>query len=586
MCAYVSVIAAAGASLMALPGAQACGGFFCNQAPPGDPPPVAQTGENVLFAMERKQDGGTRLEAHVQIFYTGPADRFSWVLPVDGMPVLDVGSDRVFQVLDRLTRPRFGVNLQDEGVCADQRTANAFGASDLSGARAANGPGFQDPGVSVTFRGSVGPFDAVVLAATDATKLKAWLRDNMYFVSEEGERLLDDYVREQKFFVALKLLSGKGITEIRPLVLRFDGPGPCIPLRLTAIAATEDLSVNLWVLSQHRVVPDNYFEIKINPARIDWLGNGANYPDLLKQAANEAGGNAFAVDYVGPTAMFRQALVPAVGYDLTRLRTITSPPDAVEEILQRLQIPADGTLLAILEKYFPRSAAAGAQGLTPFQYYSMFRRFWFPDTVPAFDPHALADEIAANVIKPLVEAQALFDKHPKLTRLATFISPGEMSVDPTFVQNPTLPDVPAQRIANGYRVCGARAHTRCQAPIRIELPDGQKLWFNAPANGGWCGAAPAAYERATLDGTPALELAWQRDAVGEGRVRVDSRDKIAAALERHNASVLGCSCALGGRGGLSAGATLAGLCLAAALVQRRVARRRRRARLDASDGER
>ena len=59
--------------------AQACGGFFCNQPSPNpfDPPPVAQTAENVLFAMEKDAAGVTHLEAHVQIFYAGPADRFS-----------------------------------------------------------------------------------------------------------------------------------------------------------------------------------------------------------------------------------------------------------------------------------------------------------------------------------------------------------------------------------------------------------------------------------------------------------------------------------------------------------------------------
>src|SRR4051794_38499205 len=80
--------------------AQACGGFFCGQPNnPFDPPPVAQTAENVLFAMEQTASGQMHLEAHVQIFYTGPADVFSWIVPVDSAPELDVGSNRLFQAL-------------------------------------------------------------------------------------------------------------------------------------------------------------------------------------------------------------------------------------------------------------------------------------------------------------------------------------------------------------------------------------------------------------------------------------------------------------------------------------------------------
>src|SRR5205814_8741176 len=89
------------------------------------------------------------------------------------------------------------------------------------------------------------------------------------------------------------------VSEIQPIVLRFEARGPCVPLRLTAVASLPDLRVNLWVLSTARVVPENYFEITINEAKVDWLGGGSNYQDLLKTAANEAGGNAVAVEHGG-----------------------------------------------------------------------------------------------------------------------------------------------------------------------------------------------------------------------------------------------------------------------------------------------
>src|SRR5262245_41520094 len=91
--------------------AHACGGCFCNQPNnPFDPPSVVQTAENVLFAVTPSAEvGSEKLEAHIQIFYSGPADKFSWVLPVDAQPALDAGSDAVFNALDTATKPRFQV---------------------------------------------------------------------------------------------------------------------------------------------------------------------------------------------------------------------------------------------------------------------------------------------------------------------------------------------------------------------------------------------------------------------------------------------------------------------------------------------
>jgi MYXO-CTERM domain-containing protein len=559
------------------PEARACGGFFCNQPQfPTDPPPIAQTGENVLFAMDKLPNGQNQLEAHIQIFYTGPADRFSWILPVDGLPVLDVGLDSIFTILERNTRPRFVLNLQTEGVCKDQM--NGFLTGSLDGARSSGAAG-QTPenggrAVNVAFRGSVGPFDAAVLRADQAADLKAWLADNMYFVSDQADKLIDEYVREQKFFVALKLLSGKGVNEIRPIVLRFEGPGPCVPLRLTAIAATEDLGVNLWVLGPSRIIPENYYEIKLNLAKIDWLTGGQNYPDLLKQAANEAGGNAFFVEYAGPTTILQNLFVPANGYPLDSLRALPSPPDFVERVM-RSGLPLDGSLLALLEKHMPLPGPLKEQGLDLASYFNRFRMYWqtYRQSYPPFDPAAVVAEIVKSIVEPLQKAQIMFDRYPKLTRLATFISPIEMNVDPTFAENPTLPDIARERTADGFFACGTRAHNRCEAPLRIVLPDGRHLWFKAPA-AGWCGdPTTTTYERSAVDRMPALETAWQRDPIGEGVIRVDRRLQIGDGIEAQNASVLGCSCAIGGRSGAAPVTAVLAACGLAGLVVRR--RRRR-----------
>ena len=478
--------------------ARACGGFFCNRPNVPTDLPVAQTGENVLFAMDATTPGLYRLEAHIQIFYTGPADKFSWVVPVDALPTLDVGSNAVFQALDAATRPKLMVTRKIEGVCSDDRPSYGFGGSSASGGRRDAGADVGNSGVDVAFKGNVGPFDAVVVRADEPGRLKAWLMENGYYLSDQGSQLIDDYVAEQKYFVALKLLPGRLVNEIQPIVLRFEARGPCVPLRLTSVASLPDLRVNLWVLARYRVVPENYFEITIDEAKFDWLGNGSNYQQLLKEAANEAGGNAFAVEYVGPTAPLAGTLIPPSGINLG----------------------------ADLEA-------------------AQIRRDYSPSRYPNMTVEQVID---AQVVVPRQKAQALFDQHPKLTRLVTFISPEEMKVDPTFIENSTLPDVSNLRTAVATRLCGAREYTSCDAPMRISLPDGKTLYLKAPAGGGWCGGSNPQPDRTAFDQMPSLERGWMREAVGDGALRFDNRAAIGDALAAQERAVLGsCGCALGGR---------------------------------------
>jgi hypothetical protein len=515
----VAVIAAAAAFAGFSDQARACGGFFCDRPNVPTDLPVAQTGENVLFAMDATTPGLYKLEAHIQIFYTGPASKFSWVVPVDALPVLDIGSNAVFSALEQGSRPRLMVTQKRDGVCNDDQRSVGFGGSNARGTKAPtadeSAPGPMG-GVQVEFHGSIGPFDAVVVKADEPGKLKEWLAANMYYLSDEGSQLIDDYVREQKYFVALKLLPGKMVNQIQPIVLRFEARGPCVPLRLTSVASLPDLRVNLWVLAKYRIVPENYFEITINEARFDWLGGGSNYQDLLKAAANEAGGNAFAVEYVGPTKPLANTLVPMGGFPAG----LSSRDDSqVQSTLSSFGWDRDPEVAQVLE------------GFRAGQFANM----------------ALADVLEAQVFKPRRSAQALFDNHEKLTRLVTFISPDEMKADPTFLENSSLPDVSNLRTADATLMCGAREYSSCNAPMRITLPDGKALYYKAPANGGWC-SNTTPDDRGALDKMPALERGWKREAIGEGALRFDNRAKISDGLSAQEKAVIGgCGCTLGGR---------------------------------------
>jgi hypothetical protein len=540
------LMGAAALATLPSPAARACGGFFCGPPPNQFDFPVAQTAENVLFAMDRDASGKFRLEAHVQIFYTGPADRFSWVVPVDSAPTIDVGSDAVFSALLNATQPRFQLRWQTVGTCkSDGRGFPSGAAPSAPGASAGTGgsTGSADPnsGVSVSFRGDVGPYDAAVIKSTnldDPQPLLDWLASNGYLVTPEGSRLIAEYVKEDKHFVAIRLLSEKGVNEIQPLVMRFVGPGPCVPLKLTSVAAIRDLKVNLWVLADQRVVPDNFYEIVINEARIDWFQAGSNYEDLVKAAADEAGGNAFTTEYAGPTAMLARTLYQPGSYDLTAVRAAQDPVAALNGLFG---FPRTSALLNVLRIHVPLPDALARMGVTESQFYNQLALYWQQNQADfkPFSAEAFANDLEKRIVDPLRKAQELMDRHPKLTRLATFISPDEMKVDPTFVMNASLPDVPAVRQATAFRVCGNQEYNVCEAPVRLELSDGQALWFRPSSPPPVCNGSPGTYGRTQLDGMPAMAVGWARSAAGDGQRRWDKSEEIRQAVIRHNTAVAG-----------------------------------------------
>ena len=482
------------------------------------------------------------------------------MVPVDNEPKLDVGTNQLFKVIDPATRPSFGLSYKEEGTCKEtpyppSGSGGAGGSAGTGGSTgAAADAGASAPGVDISFRGDVGPYDAVVIRSTnvnDSKPLKDWLQTNMYYLTPDGGRLIDDYVKEGKWFVAIRLINGHSVNEIQPLVMRFDGESPCIPLRLTSIAAINDLRINLWVLAAERIVPQNYFELVVNPARIDWFRGGYNYDNLVKEAANQAGGNAFVTDFVGPASTFSNSIYSG-RFDTNRIAFAKTPPEAMTEI--NLQgYPRDAALLEILRKHIPEPEVLKSRGVSELQFYNQLAQYWASDmkAFAPFDARALAADVNARLVQPLANAQSLFTRFNKLTRLSTFISPEEMTSDPLFMANSTLPDVPTQRTATAVVMCGNKQYTRCEAPIRLELPDGQKLFFKPrkPASPYCYGFDGSDLDRGKLDESPALAVAWQREAIGEGAARINNRPAIDANITAHNQAARAPTVAGGGKGG-------------------------------------
>src|SRR3954469_24098629 len=87
--------------------ALACGGFFCNSAQP-----VNQAAEGIIFA----DNGDGTTTAVIQIQYQGPAQSFSWLLPISSVPKSDndigIASNLALQRLQSATNPSYSLTVR------------------------------------------------------------------------------------------------------------------------------------------------------------------------------------------------------------------------------------------------------------------------------------------------------------------------------------------------------------------------------------------------------------------------------------------------------------------------------------------
>src|SRR5690242_9014231 len=91
-------------ALLSVPNsARACGGFFCSSPSL----PINQAAERIVFA----ENGDGTVTAVIQILYQGPAQNFSWLLPISTVPTqgqtIAVASNLAFQRLQQATNPQY-----------------------------------------------------------------------------------------------------------------------------------------------------------------------------------------------------------------------------------------------------------------------------------------------------------------------------------------------------------------------------------------------------------------------------------------------------------------------------------------------
>lgn len=515
---------------LATPPALACGGLFCQNIP------VEQAGERIIFFAD-----GETVTAHVQIQYQGAAKDFSWIVPTPTQPTLRVGTERLFQALRNTTRPTFQVEMErTDGECAQMDFAMSARAGGVPMAATA------ESGVTVVEERPVGPFDTAVLQANDSAVLKKWLTDNEYIVPPQVDPLLDPYVAGKYYFIALKLRKDRDAGDMQPITFTYAATKPGIPIRLTGVAATPDMGVFVWVFGKHRAVPDNYRHAAINEARIDWFGQGGNYAQVVTEAMNEAGGQAFVTDYAGSNSVIDpSAFEPGPLESLVQeLAGIADPVQFTQRVLanarQLQQSPGisigrpfpgggDDKAIAFLKRHVPKPSTLS--GLTDEEFYYGIEKYAGVLTAAQVSVNGkrVEAELEETVVGPARDISEKLKTHPYLTRLYSTMSPEEMTQDPTFVFNPDAEEMSNVHVAKGVRLCSSN-YNEFNAPVELTLKNGLK--FVVQPSGRGVRPLPAPSQGDEVVALPAALRIEQYTTSGVANVIANVQEQVQTTLTR------------------------------------------------------
>jgi MYXO-CTERM domain-containing protein len=538
----IGLLAFAGLQLFNQTPADACGGFFCNQQA------VTQTGEQIIFAVDEENNS---VQVDIQIAYSGLAADFAWLLPLSEAPTsIDTGSTQAFQILDRLTRPQFSLRREERGMCRQNPPPN-FPSGGVFDTANVSHDGGADSSVIILQRSKVGPYDSVVLSSSDPQDVREWLEQNEYRVTDEMMDAVVPYISKGDVLLALRLLKDASSGEIQPISLDIPGNELCIPLRLTAIAAQDDMDVTAYAFSNRgRAVPTNYLHFEPNWTRLDWLRFGQNYQQLVGDAADEAGGNAFTTEFAGPTSELSAegfGLGQFAHEQLYRQENLLS----LVQYLRGTNLNFRSEFQAILRGLVTDDDLVEA-GLDPTAFWrcpSCYRaevERYAPFNAPAFQSlvaQPLFDAVEERIVEPERRMLNTFRTRSYLTRLFTLISPDEMGLDPIFDFRENLPDIKRLHSATLVTTCDAagditRRHLELEDDSIVELD----VMSTMPAS--------------TLNQMPAVAIVSDFSA-GKEVVLVDNRAKIKEMAALPAIKIGACSCGVAEKNG-----TLAGLGLA------------------------
>jgi hypothetical protein len=220
---------------------------------------------------------GDRTTINMLNDYKGDLKEFALVVPVPEVLQKDQVKTPhrvLFDRIDAYSAPRLAEYF-DRNPCAPRRAMAmmkkrmpqaAMAPSALAESR-------DDLGVTVEAQYTVGPYDIVILSATESDGLETWLQQNEYQIPSGASAALAPYIKQDmKFFVAkinLQEQEKAGSEFLAPLQFSFKSEKFMLPIRLGMINARGPQDLVLWVLTRNgRVEATNYRTVKL-PANVN-----------------------------------------------------------------------------------------------------------------------------------------------------------------------------------------------------------------------------------------------------------------------------------------------------------------------------
>jgi hypothetical protein len=285
--------------------ASACGGCFI----PTENPTVV-TDHRMILSVSKDQS-----TLYDQIKYAGNPSSFAWVLPISGTVEVGLSADIVFQALDGMTQTQITPPPRNCPPPPDCGFKNAG----VSASAPSEAGGADNGGVTVTKVEVVGPYETVQLKATDPAALAAWLAKNGFNVPADVQPVVDQYVNEKFDFLALKLIPGKTVQDMRPVRVTTKGASSVLPLRMVAAGTGATVGIGLWVVAEGRYETQNFpsFVIPTTDIAWDWTQNKSNYTELRAEKTTAGAGKAWEIEssILVPTSNVQNAVLNGYYYN-------------------------------------------------------------------------------------------------------------------------------------------------------------------------------------------------------------------------------------------------------------------------------
>lgn len=180
--------------------------------------------------------------------YEGNTTSFAMVIPVPevlGEEDVSVQSWELFAALDSFSAPRVVSYTCEDLYWGGSSYSDAGGSDGSYGGETADG-------VTVEAEFSEGVYDIVILSATGAEGLEAWLEANEMPLPEGSTALVQEYIDAGNYFLGAKVDLSElpdGPAMLEPLQLRYDSGPWSLPIRLGTTVSTGSQEMVIFTLT-------------------------------------------------------------------------------------------------------------------------------------------------------------------------------------------------------------------------------------------------------------------------------------------------------------------------------------------------